>query len=93
MCIRDSPYFIVERSPAAQKIFDKMGATFGKLQKKIKSPKTIVPDWRTKQFSIQTDGQEALPLLSLNDDLSIDWDREGVVASGFTQEELARAVA
>eukprot|EP00973_Karenia_brevis_P071312 9905685-Karenia_brevis.AAC.1 len=71
-----------------------MGATFGKLQKKIKSPKKVVPDWRIKQFSIQAEGSEERTLLfSLNEDLSIDWDQEGVAASGFTQEELARAIA
>eukprot|EP00973_Karenia_brevis_P017396 2385771-Karenia_brevis.AAC.1 len=49
----ETPYFIVERSPEAQKIFNKMGACLSKLQKKITKPKEIRVDWRSKQFHVK----------------------------------------
>eukprot|EP00973_Karenia_brevis_P063842 8875564-Karenia_brevis.AAC.1 len=71
-----------------------MGASFSKLQKKIKLPKTIRADWRKKEFHIKAtaEGEEKL-LLQVSDDLSLVWDAEGVEVSGFSETELITAVA
>ena len=88
------PYFIVERSPDAQKVFNKMGASFSKLQKKIVGPKIISAVWRERQFNIKASEQEEeQPLVKILDDLSLVWDASGVAISGFTEEELIVTLA
>jgi hypothetical protein len=89
-----TPYFIVERSPEAQKIFNKMGATFANLQKKVKLPKIISADWRAKEFYIKKTKEDAeeKPLISIREDLSIKWWEEGVAISGFSEAELVAAL-
>ena len=91
-----TPYFIVERSPEAQKIFNKMGAAFAALQKKIKAPKVITADWRSKEFFIKEvkDGEEneQSPLLTIQTDLALKCWEEVVAISGFSEAALAAAL-
>ena len=87
-----TPYFIVERSPEAQKVYNKMGACFSKLQKKIKSPKVITANWKERQFKVQENKDaEEQDLVKILDDLSLEWDASGVQASGFMESELIAA--
>ena len=87
------PYFIVERSPESQKVFNKMGASFAKLQKKILSPKLITAEWKERQFNIKASEQAAEhALVKIMDDLSLVWDTEGVTISGFSEAELIEAL-
>ena len=88
-----NPYIIVERSPEAQKVFNKMGATFSKLQKKMRQGTRVRADWRLKEFHVKTDDQDEVHLLTLSEDLSILWSAEGVAATGFSEAELSAAVA
>ena len=89
-----TPYFIVERSPEAQKIFNKMGASFSKLQKKIKNPKVIRANWRDKEFYVKANADEDEKLLvTILEDLTVEWNAEGVEVTGFTEIELIAAMA
>ncbi len=92
-----TPYFIVERSseaPEAQKMFDKMGANFSKLQKKIKSPMILSPDWRTKEFYVQVDeNAERVLLLKINGDLSLEWNADGLGVIGTEEGVLVATLA
>ena len=91
----ETPRFIVERSPEAQKVFDKMGATWGKLQKKLKAPLKVTADWRIREFLVHKEGEEdnKKELVKVADDLSLEWFKDGVEMTGFREEELVKAVA
>ena len=89
-----APRLIVERSPEAQKIFNKMGATFSKLQKKLLGSGAVVrAEWRQKEFFVKKGVAEEGHLLTINQDLSITWTKEGVEATGISEGVLAAAVA
>ena len=88
------PYFIFQRPPEAQKVFDKMGATYSKLQKIFQAPVEVIPDWRSKAFAIKMGPmEEEKHVLTIREDLGLDWDEEGVRATGKSSEELALALA
>ena len=84
-----TPYIIVERSPKAQKVFNKLGASLSRLQKKLKGTgNEIVVDWRRKELSIKTSaGHEdnITHLYSIELDPSLTWSDEGVALSGFPE--------
>jgi hypothetical protein len=89
-----TPYLIVERSPEQQVIFNKMGKTFGILQKKFKDKIIIEGDFRAKEFHVKKKkDDEKKKLLTINDDLSYTWSKEGVDLTGMTEEELAAMLA
>ena len=69
-----------------------MGATFAKLQKKIQG-KAISADWRNKEFYIKEGEQENLLLVKVMEDLCLEWNDDGVRKTGFSGEELTKAVA
>ena len=90
----NTPRIIVERSPAAQKVFNKMGALVGRLQKKIKAPAALRPDWRIKEVYIKKDeAAEEVLLVSVDQEGGITWDDEGVLITGFTKEQLNKEMA
>ena len=72
-----------------------MGATWGKLQKKLKAPLKVTADWRIREFLVHREGEEdnKKELVKVADDLSLEWFEDGVEMTGFREEELVKAVA
>ena len=88
-----TPYLIVERSPANQLIFNKMGKSYAALQKKFKDKLKVRGDFRLKEFFVQKGEEEEIHLVSIMDDLSLKWTTEGVALTGMTEAELSAAIA
>ena len=81
-----TPYFIVARSPEAQKSFQLYGGLLWKASEGHQTTQSIEPDWRQKSFAIEDTGtDETVDLLMIGDDLSYDIIQEGVTVSGLTE--------
>ena len=96
-----TPYLVVERSPEKQKIFNKMRKTYKLLEQSLKDGFAVIPDWRSKEFTIKkkaADGEMQVDLaeevlVTIEDDSSLSWNQAGLQLVGKSEEQMAAVVA